>query len=182
MKTYLSQSGVSALWIGLLTAASTMTTLALACATPFPALAALAAVHMQRRDGITLMIVTWLASQIVGFGVLGYPHDPKTLGWGAALAIAAIGSGVGAYSALRLLGDRLLVMRLGSAYVAAFVAFKALVFIASLGLGGTATALAPALLVEQFVRNAAILVGLLVLYHGLVAIGLPATRNRLAPA
>ena len=48
----LSDRGASALWVSLLTAASTTATLALACATPFPALAALAAVHMRRRDGV----------------------------------------------------------------------------------------------------------------------------------
>ena len=49
-----SNRGASALWVTLLTAASSVTTLALGCATPFPSLAALAAVHMRRRDGLAL--------------------------------------------------------------------------------------------------------------------------------
>jgi len=39
----LRTDGASALWVSLLTAASMSTTLVLACATPFPSLAALAA-------------------------------------------------------------------------------------------------------------------------------------------
>ena len=80
MRHLISARGASTLWISLLTAASTGTTLLLACATPFPALAALSAVHMRPRDGIALMMLAWAASQAVGFGLLGYPHDPATLG------------------------------------------------------------------------------------------------------
>lgn len=177
MKPSLSQRGASSLWIVLLTAASTVTTLALACATPFPALAALAAVHMRRKDGILLMLVAWLASQIVGFGILGYPHDIGTLGWGTTLAVAAIGSALAAHAALAGLSARPRAVRLMIAYVAAFAAFKAVVFLGSLGLGGTATVLAPALMAEQFVRNGAVLIGLLALYQGLVAMGMPSARQ-----
>src|SRR5690606_37460670 len=81
----LRTSGTAALWVALLTAASSATTLALACATPFPALAALAAVHMRRRDGLALMLLAWAASQVVGFALLGYPRHGSTLAWGAAL-------------------------------------------------------------------------------------------------
>ncbi|WP_217429807.1 hypothetical protein, partial [Sphingomonas bacterium] len=89
--------GAIALWIVLLTLASTGTTWALACMTPFAALAALAATHLRRRDGAALMLVTWGVSQAVGFGVLHYPHDPKTIEWGAALGLAALGAVGGAY-------------------------------------------------------------------------------------
>lgn len=169
-----STRNASALWIILLTAASTITTLALACATPFPALAALAAVHMRRSDGIGLMFVAWAASQIVGFGMLGYPHDAGTIGWGLALAAAAIGSVWAAYALLEKVEAPSAIARLAIAYGVAFVAFKAIVLFCALGLGGVKTASAPALLAGQFVRNGAILIGLLALYRGLVAIGVPA--------
>ena len=80
----ISKRGASALWVALLTAASTATTLALACATPFPSLAALAAVHMRQRDGVALMLLAWLASQGVGFfagpggsGTFGVSGTPR---------------------------------------------------------------------------------------------------------
>ena len=64
-KGTISETGAALLWIGLLTGASALTTWALGCSTPFPALAALAAAHMRRQDGIGLVVVAWLASQVV---------------------------------------------------------------------------------------------------------------------
>lgn len=170
----LSNRGASALWVSLLTAASTVTTLALACATPFPALAALAAVHMRRRDGIALMLVAWAASQAVGFLVLGYPRDGSTLGWGAGLGTAAIGSALAGYAVLRALDYKSAAARMAAAYAAGFTAFKGIILLWALVLGGLHTAMAPDLLVEQFLRNGAILIGLYALYRALVAVGVPA--------
>ena len=164
----------STLWILLLTIASTVTTLALACATPFPALAALAAIHMKRRDGIALIGASWLASQVVGFCVLDYPRDASTFAWGAAIGLAALASVLVAGSAAKVVARHGYVAQLAAAYVGGFLAFKATIALASLGLGGAGIALSLPLMAEQFARNAAILVGLLALYRGLVAVGLPA--------
>jgi succinate-acetate transporter protein len=68
MTTTASKSTASTLWILLLTAASTVTTLVLACATPFPSLAA---VHVNGGDGIVLMLLAWVASQAKVFGECG---------------------------------------------------------------------------------------------------------------
>lgn len=170
----LRPGGASALWISLLTAASTATTLALGCATPFPALAALAAVHMRRRDGIALMLLAWTASQFVGFFLLGYPRDGSTLGWGVGIGTAAVGSAVASYIALRALDYRSVAARLGLAYAAGFTAFKGIILAWATVLGGLHSVMAPDLLAEQFVRNGAILIGLYALYRALVAVGVPA--------
>ena len=180
--TSLSTRSASTLWIVLLTAASTLTTLIFACATPFPALAALAAVHMRRQDGVTLMLIAWAASQVVGFGLLGYSHNPSTLAWAVALGMAAIGSAGAAYATLRHVRQTSTAARLALAYVVGFAAFKGIVVLWAFGLGGVATAFAPKLLAEQFVRNGAILIGLLLLYRGLTAIGVPAVPARTAPS
>jgi len=175
-------TGASTLWIILLTAASTVTTLALACATPFPALAALAAMHMRRRDGLILMALAWVASQMTGFFILHYVVRDTTLGWALGLLVAAMASGVGAYAALKRLEGRSRALRLGAAYVAAFVGFKLIILaFSAFWLGGIETALDPAILTTQFVRNAAIFGGLLAVYHGLVALGVPSARRDLVP-
>ena len=182
MDKSLSTQGASALWIFLLTVASTLTTLAFSCATPFPALAALAALHMRRRDGLILMGLAWLASQLPAFLILAYKIKDTTAGWTLGLAVAATVSSVGAYAALKRLGTQSLVTRLAVAYVAAFIAFKLVILGFSFWLGGTDTALDMGIVARQFVRNAAILTGLLMLYHGLVAIGVPAARRHMATA
>lgn len=173
MTNSLSTRGASTLWIMLLTIASTVTTLAFACATPFPALSALAALHMRRGDGIGLAVAAWVASQAVGFGLLGYPHDPSTLGWGAGLGLAAVASALVAHDVADRLAGRGFAIRLAAAYAAGFLAFKGVIAIFALKLGGLGISLSPTLMAEQFARNGAILVMLLLLYRGLVAIGVP---------
>ncbi|MDB5725940.1 MAG: hypothetical protein JWQ16_2694 [Novosphingobium sp.] len=167
------QDRVSTLWILLLTLTSTATTLALGCAMPFAALAALAALYLRQRDGLILLLLAWSANQAVGFGLMNYPHDPKTLAWGIGLATAAIGSGVSAYAALARLPHLAPVLRTGAAFIAAFVAFKAVVLVWALVLGGVGTTLSPFYASRQFVRDGAILVGLLALYRAVVWAGLP---------
>ena len=163
------------LWIVLLTAAGLLTTWALACMTPFAALTALAATHMRARDGLTLMAVTWAISQGVGFGLLHYPHDAKTIEWGVALGLAAVGGAVSAYLALNAVRSGHWASRLLLAFVAAFAAFKLVLLAGDVVIGGSfASTIAPSLLLKQIPREAAITLALLALYRGLVAIGVPA--------
>lgn len=172
-----STRSASMLWIVLLTTASTLTTLLLACATPFPALAALAAVHMRRQDGVALMLAAWAASQLVGFTMLGYWHSASTIGWIPGLGTAAVVSALGAYPALRGSGDRPVFARLTVAYASGFVAFKATVFVWALVLGGVADTIDPAIVMRQLLRNGGILIGLYTVYQALVMIGVPAPRR-----
>lgn len=183
MTTSSPNRGASTLWIVLLTAASTITTFLLACATPFPSLAALAALHMRQRDGLILMGLAWLASQLTGFLILGYEVTATSCGWGLGLGVAALASGAGAYAMLgRMDSSRSPIWRLAAAYVAAFIAFKLVILLFAFGLGGIATTLDPAITARQFVRNGAILIGLLATYHGLVRIGVPSIQPRVATA
>jgi hypothetical protein len=167
------RSGASTLWILLLTLTSTATTLVLGCVMPFAALAALAALHLRQRDGLIVLLLAWAANQAVGFAVLGYPHEPRTLVWGLALATAAMGSGLGAYATLDAFPRLAGVARVAVAFVAAFIAYKAVILVWALFLGGVETTLSPFYASRQFVRDGAILIGLLGLYHGLVRLGMP---------
>jgi hypothetical protein len=180
MITSATDRGASILWIVLLTAASTVTTLVLACATPFPALAALAATQMRRRDGIALMLAAWAVSQAVGFGALHYPHDASTLAWAVALGMAAIVS----VFAAGWISDRIPasgpIVRLAAAFMAASIAFKLVILLWSFGIGGVATTLSPKINAQQFLRNGTILTGLAILYKLLVTIGVPAAAPRRA--
>jgi len=177
-----STAHASTLWIVLLTVASTATTLVFACATPFPALAALAALHMRQRDGLILMLLSWLVSQAVGFGLLGYPREPQTFLYAVDLLTAALGSALAAYAVLRRMERASFAVRLIAAYVAAFVAFKLVALVWALFLGGVEAAYSLEVLTRQFARNGAILLGMLALYHLLVRIGLPGAPAALARA
>jgi len=169
--------GSPLLWIVLLSAASVLTSWALACATPFAALAALAALHMERREGLILMAVAWLASQAVGFGIHHYPRDPTTLMWGGVIGLAAIASLLAARSATsRAAGGA--VMSLGAAFVGAVLGYKSVIIAGALGLGGLTIALSPTYFAQEFARDGAIMIALLVLYRGLTAIGVPSAARR----
>ena len=180
MTSLFARPGTSMLWIVLMTVASTVTTLIFACATPFPSLAAIAAVYLGRRDGVVLMIAAWGVSQAIGFGVMGYPHDVGTYLTAVALGIAAIASALAASMVVGSGVPRARPMMLPAAFIAAFVVFKATIFLCSPVIGHADVALSMPIMIRQFVRYAGILVVLALVYHGLTAVGVPAPRRRRA--
>jgi hypothetical protein len=90
-------------WIALLTVATVLGSFVFACATPFAALGALAALNMRKRDAFALTAVNFAANQIVGFGFLHYPHDAATIGWGVAIGVGALVATAAAISTAQLL-------------------------------------------------------------------------------
>lgn len=165
------------LWIGAMIAASTVTTLVLACATPYPALAALAALHARRAEGIALVVAAWIAAHITSFGLLHFSVDATNIAWGAAVGIAAIGSLIAADVTAKAMPNANYVARLSAGYVAAYIGFKAVVLLSVLALDSGWAAFTPEILMRQFVRYGLILAGLLVFHRllGLAGVG-AATR------
>lgn len=176
--THLSDRGAAMLWVVLLTATSAFASMALACATPFEALAALAALHLRRRDGIALVLAAWAVNQLVGFGMLHYPLDASTVAWGAGIGLAAVAAAYAAYGADAAIGRRALPVRVVATFAAAFVAFKLVILAFALVLGGVSTTLSVPFATVQLARESVILIGLLALYRLLVAIGVPSARGR----
>lgn len=150
------------LWIAAMVAASTVTTLVLACATPFPALAALAVLHARPTERVALMVVAWIAAQVTGFGLLHYPMNADSIGWALALGIAAIGSSFAADWAAKAIPGAPYVARLIAGYAAAYIGFKALVLLGAFVLDSGWAAFTPEVLARQFVRYGLILLGLVV--------------------
>jgi hypothetical protein len=160
------------IWVGTMAGTSTIASLLLACATPFPSLAALAATQVPRRDGLVLMFVAWFAAQAVTFITHGYPAEPASMAWPFALGTAAVGSLLAAEFADRALGNAQRWLRTGGAYVGAFVGFKLgiLLWVSLLDHGWAA--FSGEVLLRQFVRNGAILAGLAAVQYLLERAGL----------
>lgn len=166
------------LWIALLTVAAITSSLVFACATPFVALATLAARNMRRQDAFLLMIAVWLANQVVGYGILGYPRTFDSFAWGGAIGIAAL---LAAFAAMSV-GDR--PMRTGPvlgtiiAFAAAFVVYEGVLFAATsiLPSGEEAFSLRIVLYILQV--NVLALIGLYVLSLAAPTMGLPRSRWR----
>ncbi|MCC5999596.1 MAG: hypothetical protein JJU19_01865 [Pararhodobacter sp.] len=138
-----TDNGQPALWMGLLVAVAILFSLALACGMPFAALGALAALTLAPRDALLLAGLGWLANQAIGFGLMGYPLDPRTLAWGIALGLSALAAVVAAGVARRLARSG---MRVPLALGAAVIGQQGTVFAASLVLGASASAFAPPVL------------------------------------
>jgi hypothetical protein len=174
------------LWIGLLAAASVGFSLAFACAMPFAALGALAALHMDRRDALTVTGIAWLANQLVGYGILLYPPTANSFAWGVAILVAALLAALAAEMAGRRLRSNGWPAMVAVAFAGAFAVYElALVAIATL-LGDGYAAFAPMVVARILAINAAALVGLLVLHRMGVAVGVAAAiagpRPTAAPA
>jgi len=78
------------IWAGILAAATLIGSYGLACIFPFAAVAALAALTLDWRNGALLVGAVWLGNQAVGYGLLDYPVDSYSLSRGVALGVGAI--------------------------------------------------------------------------------------------
>jgi len=120
---------------GLLTLACTLASFAFACATPFAAFAVIAAGILPPSSALLVMLATWVANQVIGFGALHYPVDGNTIFWGITIGAAALAGTVAAASMLRLARNANTAAALGLALVAAFGAYESVLFATSLFLG-----------------------------------------------
>ncbi|MBB5707982.1 hypothetical protein [Sphingopyxis panaciterrulae] len=166
------------MWVGTMAGVSTIASLLLACATPFPSLAALAATHVSRRDGLILMFVAWFAAQ----AVILITHGMGSMAWPFALATAAVASLLSADAVARSMRSQSPAARMSASYAAAFIGFKLgiLAWVALLDHGWSA--FSGEVLLRQFVRYGAIFAGLLavqvLLARAGFGLGMPANEPK----
>lgn len=170
-------------WIALLVVASIAFSLGFACATPFAAFAAAAALTMNRRGAMLLVGLVWLANQGIGFGLLHYPWTADTLAWGAGLGIIALFSVLGAEFGAK---QSIAFNRIGAstvAFLSAFGIYEGLLFIASMIFQSGVADYAPAIVGRIFAINAVAFIGLLVVNRLGISAGLaPEPGRRLVTA
>jgi len=160
------------LWLALLVAASAAFSFVFACATPFAAFAAAAALTLSRRDALRLTVVVWLANQVLGYAVLKYPWTANSFAWGAVLGAAAVLTTVAArWVTLRLAGRSYGVLALAT-LLAAFMVYEGVLFaVAVAWLGGTES-FTPLIVGRIFSVNVVALIGLSALHRVGVGVGL----------
>jgi hypothetical protein len=114
----------TAAWPATLAGATVLGSLALACIFPFAAIAALAALTLDRRNGIALVGAVWAANQAVGFLLMNFPWDAQAVGHGIAiLASTLAGFGVARLVASKVEGS---VLRSVAALTLAFAVYEVL--------------------------------------------------------
>jgi hypothetical protein len=165
------------LWIALIVAAGICLSTAFACATPFAALATLAALKLGRRDAITIVGLVWLANQAIGYGFLGYPWTWDSAAWGLAIGLSA-GLAFSAASGLSTTRPAPFALRLP--FIGAFATYEFGLYAAGFVLPGSDGAFAATIVWHVFLLNAAALGGLMVAYHLAVLFGYVLRHNRSA--
>ena len=157
-------------WGGMLTVITVASTLAVACGTPFAALATLAALFLPRRDAFVLIAVNWLANQAIGFGLLHYPLNWDCYRGGINIGIAALVATTAALLAQGALRNVAATPRAIGSFAAAFITYEGILFLTSPA-GSGADFAAPVVLYILYV-NAAAFVALLLLQTAAAAMGL----------
>jgi hypothetical protein len=146
------------LWLALLIAASVGFTLGFACAVPFAAFGAIAALSLPRRDALLLTLALWLVNQIIGFAMLHYPWEGTTFTWGVILGVVAVLSTRAAQAAIVRRGT---VAAALASFAAAFVVYEgSLYLVSALVMGGTED-FTTAIIARVLAINAAGFAGLL---------------------
>jgi len=162
-------------WGGILTVLTVASTLAVACGTPFAALATLAALFLPRRDAFALIAVNWVANQAIGFGLLHYPLNWDCYRGGIDLGIAALLSTMAAMLAQGALRTVAATVRAIGSFAVAFVAYQGALFLFSPA-GSRADFAAPVVWYIFYV-NAIAFVALLLLQTTAAALGFISNRE-----
>jgi hypothetical protein len=161
-----------ALWLALLVAASVAFTLGLACAMPFAAIGAAAAMTLARRDALILTVAAWLANQVVGFAFLSYPWTAETITWGIVLGIVAVLTTLTAVESTRRVARQGTLIAALVGFAGAFVVYEGGLFLVSATWLGGMEDFAPAIVAYILAINAGAFLGLMILHRVGVAIGL----------
>ncbi len=156
------------LWITLIAASGISLTTLFACATPFAALATLAALRLGRRDMVAVMGLVWLANQGIGYGVLGYPWTWDSGAWGLAIGLSC---GLAVLAAHGLSTVRPAPLAVSLPFMGAFAVFEAGLYVAGLVLPGSDGAFSAGVIGHVFLINGATLCALIPTYHLATAIG-----------
>jgi hypothetical protein len=169
------------LWLALLIVGSVGLSLGFACATPFAAFAALAALTLPRNEALLAAGGVWFANQAVGFLFLHYPWTTNCLSWGVVLGLAIVIAALAARAAAARLRFAGTIAAGAGGFVAAFAAHQLFsLAVAATLLGGTED-FTPAIVADILATNATAFIGLLALSWLADRIGLidaPVSRLR----
>jgi hypothetical protein len=136
------------------------------------AFAAAVALSLSRRDAVLVILLVWLANQLVGFTLLDYPWTASTVAWGATLGAVAVLATWAGQSMARCFQSTARGITVAATFLVAFAVYQAALFAISATLLGGAEIYTLAIQGRIFAINAAAFVGLLVLNQLAPSIGL----------
>jgi hypothetical protein len=166
---------------GLLAAASASASLIFACAAPFAAFGALAAIVLPLRSAIAAVLAGWLVNQAIGFGLLGYPQTGETMAWGVVIAAAAVAATIVSALTFRQAARLGVYAVYPVVLVLSYAAYELALFSAIPVLGG-GDGFAPRVVANLAFVNAVWLIGLIAAYEVLHRAMSRVSRNEVRSA
>jgi hypothetical protein len=163
-------------WLALLLCCSVAFSLSFACATPFAAFSAIAALTLNRRDSAVVTAGVWFTNQVVGFTLLKYPGTVSCVAWGIALGLAAIIATFAARWVTGVLVGRAWIARYAAAFLAAFAVFEGILFLVGLLILGVMEGFSLAIVSWIFAINGGAFLGLSILNRCARGLGLAPAR------
>lgn len=152
---------ITSSWPAALVLTSILGSLAAACMVPFVGVAVVAAATLPRFRAFLTVAALWLANQLVGFTLGGYPVTSYSVAWGAAIGVAAM---TALYGAQQVLGGNRNVRNILSAFALSFLLYEGGLFLFALAAGGTDT-FTPAIVGAILINDALWCAGLLLLHE-----------------
>lgn len=156
------------LWAAVLVVGCIALSTVFACATPFAALATLAAMTSTRRYALLMVLAAWLANQAIGYGLLDYPWTWDSFAWGVAIG----GSACLAVLVARVTVARGSAMRAASlSFIAAFGMYELALYMSSFVIPGGEYGFTASVVGYVFLVNAGAAALLVLSYTLLSAVG-----------
>ncbi len=166
-------------WNAIIVVSTLLFSLILACATPFAALAGLAALHLSRKQGLSVILAAWLLNQIIGYGLLDYPQTWDSFAWGAMIALAGLSAAGIAFAVDHRLAHSNELLRTLAVFASAFMTYEIVLSAATLLLPAGEEAFSFAVVMQILLINGLAFIGLSALQNLGLTLGL--TLPRLSP-
>lgn len=138
-------------WPLALGATALLGSLAASCMFPFTAFVMLAAATMPLRRAVLALIAAWLVDQMIGFGMLGYPHTIFAAECGLGLLVSSLCALAVAQVVMRPQRGPVGPGSLAAAFGLAFIVYEVTLYFGATLIGGTETFATP--IVLQIARN-----------------------------
>ena len=166
-------------WNAIIVVSTLLFSLIFACATPFAALAGLTALHLSRKQGLSVILAAWLLNQIIGYGLLDYPQTWDSFAWGAMIALAGLSAAVIAFAVDHRLAHSNELLRTLAVFASAFMIYEIVLRAATLILPAGEEAFSLAVVLQILMINGLVFIGLSALQKLGLSLGL--TLPRLSP-
>jgi hypothetical protein len=166
------------MWVAVIAVASVALSLQLQCVLPFAALAAIGVMEMRRSEALTLVGLAWAINQVLGYTVLGYPHDANSYSWGAMIGVGAVAAVFAGEATRNALTSWSYPVKAAAVLVMAYAVYEAVLFAARIVLPASDLAFSAKIVAEYGLVNAVAFASLVAVHWIVTQAGLTERRTK----